>query len=107
MHNKKQLESQIITHISDIIIEELDNPAFDLISISEVELNNDNSVAKVYVNFMENEEQLIHDLRLAGAFIRREMAQRLSMRKVPFFEFEIDTKLAQINQIEKVIKENN
>lgn len=103
-HNKKQLEAQIMTVISDVILEEIDNPAFETLAITEVRLNGDNSIATVFVNFMKNEKELIHELRTAGAFIRREMASRVSIRKIPFFEFEIDTLLEGINHIESVIE---
>ena len=104
-NNKKVLEKKILHLISDILLEEIENPTLTLVNIIEVELNNDNSVATVYVDASENVEEVIRQLKGAGAFIRQQLASRLDIRKVPYLEFERDTKLDKLNKIEEILEE--
>ncbi len=103
----KQLESQIHIKLSEIIVE-LDNESAAEATITEVILNNDNSIAKVYVSFMkENDEESFFELKKAAAYIRRELAYNLNIKKVPFIEFHLDDMLNRINQMEDLINKAN
>ena len=106
MHNKKRLEKQLLFLLSEIISEDIENPDLqEVTSIVEVELNNDNSIAKVYVDFYRNPERLLEQLNEASSFIRSSLASKLSMKKVPELNFELDTKLDKLNEIEELLKE--
>ncbi len=103
----KQLESEIHIKLSEII-SELDNEIIRTTTITEVILNNDHSIAKVYVSFLkENDEKSYFELRKAATYIRKELARMISIKKVPFIEFILDDKLEQINKMEKIINESN
>ena len=106
MHNKKRLEKQLLFLLSDIISEDIENPDLrEVTSIVEVEMNNDNSLAKVYVDFYRNQESLLKELNKASSFIRSSLASKLSMRKVPELKFLLDEKLDKLNEIEELLKE--
>ncbi len=103
----KQLESQIHHKLSEII-SELDNPKAAYATINEVILNNDNSVCKVYVSFIQNnDEEAFFELKKAAPFIRRELSQALNIRKVPFIELHLDDMLERINEMESLINKVN
>ncbi len=100
---KKHLESEIHFKLSEIVAE-LDNEIISNVTITDVMLNNDHSVAKVYVSFIkENDEKAFFELKKAATHIRKELAHSLSIKKVPFIEFILDDKLEQINRMEQII----
>lgn len=103
----KQLESQIHQQLSEIIAD-LDNEVAADATITEVILNNDHSVAKVYVSFIKNnDEESFFELKKAAAYIRRELSQALNIKKVPFIELHLDDMLERINEMEKLINKAN
>ncbi len=103
----KQLESQIHHRLSEIIAD-LDNPTSSYATITEVILNNDHSVVKVYVSFIKNnDEEAFFELKKAAAHIRRELAQSLNIKKVPFVELHLDDMLERINEMESLINKVN
>lgn len=103
----KQLESEIQIKLSELIYE-LENEQAAQASVVEVILNNDNSVAKIYVSFLkENDEDSYFELRKASAFLRKELAHLLNTKKAPFLEFILDNNLSRINEMEKLIKKAN
>ncbi len=103
----KQLESQIHQTLSEIIVE-LDNDIANDATVTEVILNNDHSIAKVYVSFIRNDDEgAFFELKKATSHIRRELAQALNIKKVPFLELHLDDMLDRINQMENLIKKVN
>ncbi len=103
----KQLESEIHQKLSEILME-LDNEAAQEATITEVILNNDNSIAKVYVSFInENDEEKFFELKKATSFMRRELAQSIKIKKVPFLELHLDDMLDRINKMESLIEKTN
>ncbi len=103
----KQLESEIHQKLSEIIME-LDNEAAQEATITEVILNNDHSVAKVYVSFIKNnDEEKFFELKKATAYVRRELASSISIKKVPFLELHLDDMLDRINKMEELIDKAN
>lgn len=103
----KQIESEIHQKLSEIIIE-LNNPAAHSATITEVILNRDNSVAKIYVSFIkENDEESYFELKKATPHIRKELAHRVSLKRVPFLEIILDSNLKRINEMEELINKVN
>lgn len=103
----KQIESEIQIKLSELIME-LDNEAASQATVVEVILNNDNSIAKVYVSFLQdNDETSFFELKKATAFLRRELAHMVSLKKVPFIELILDDNLSRINEMEKLIDKVN
>ena len=107
MQNKKRLEKQILILISEIIEEDIENINLsNATSIIEVELNNDNSIATIYVDFYKNPNRLLEEIRNASGFIKSILSKKLNMRKVPMLQFELDKKLAKLNEIERLLEES-
>lgn len=103
----KQLESEIHQKLSEILMD-LDSHAAMEATITEVILNNDNSIAKVYVSFINNnDEEKFFELKKATSYMRRELAHSLSIKKVPFIELHLDDMLERINKMENLIDKAN
>lgn len=94
--------------ISEIIQFELKNPKLGFVTITDVQVTNDNSYAKVYVSFLgkqERNEAGLKVLNQSKGFIRSELAKRLSIRKTPELIFVQDKSLEQGNRIESLLSD--
>ena len=97
--------------ISEMLTFEISDPEIGFCTVTDVEVTNDLSFAKVYVTFMDNDE---HDEEIAlkaltkakGRF-RTACAQQLSTRKCPEIIFIKDTSLEQGNRIDAILAEIN
>ena len=94
--------------ISEIIQFELKDPKVGFVTITDVQVTNDNSYAKVFVSFLGKQERAeagLKALNRSKGFIRSALAKRLSIRKTPEIIFEIVHSLEQGNKIEKILAE--
>lgn len=92
--------------ISEIIQFELKDPKVGFVTITDVQVTNDNSYAKVFVSFLGKQERAeagLKALNRSKGFIRSALAKRLSIRKTPEIIFEIDHSLEQGNKIERIL----
>lgn len=93
MANKQERIATLIRkNIAEIIQMELKNPHLGFVSIPEVKVSKDFSIAKVYVSFFnENEEkQGMEVLEHSKGFIRSSLAKKLDIRRCPELTFVLD-----------------
>jgi ribosome-binding factor A len=80
--------------VSQLICRELKDPRLALIvTVTEVNTSADLSAAKVFISVMgtpKEKEEALTSLTAAGGFFRKELASRLSMRRVPELIFRRD-----------------
>lgn len=105
---KERLQSIIKKEISQIIFEDVKDPTIGFVTITDVDLTNDYSIAKVYVSFLDKID--INDYRLKNlnktkGLIRSKLAKKLSIKKCPELIFVLDDSLQKGNHIEEVINE--
>lgn len=96
--------------ITHILQHSLKDPKIGFVTITDVIVTNDLSLAKVYVSFLgqkEREEAGMKALARSKGFIRSELAKFLSMRKVCDLQFFIDESLKKGNHIEEIIRSLN
>lgn len=77
-----------------------------MITIVRVELTNDLSYAKVYVDAVEGidaAKEAVKGLVSAAGYIRRELGSRVKMRKVPELKFVADDSIAHSAHIAKML----
>lgn len=94
--------------ISEIIQFELKDPKVGFVTITDVQVTNDNSYAKVFVSFLGKQERAeagLKALNRSKGFIRSALAKRLSIRKTPEIIFQLDNSLEQGNKIERILSE--
>ncbi|MCR4950804.1 MAG: 30S ribosome-binding factor RbfA [Solobacterium sp.] len=90
---QKRLEGIIRKNISDIIQFEVKDADIGFVTITDVEVSNDHSYAKVYVTFLGKDARAqagLKALNRAKGFIRSALSQRLSIRRTPELIFLID-----------------
>jgi ribosome-binding factor A len=102
----ERLNEQVKREISDILRTEVRDPRVGLVTVTEARVAPDLSFARVYVRSLGGEEEeLFAGLEKATPYIRRELAQRLSVRHVPELRFEPDHALEHALHIEKLLSE--
>lgn len=113
MNNRRvsRISTEIKRVISQLITESIKDPRVnELTTITDVEVTNDLSFAKVYVGVFGDDEakaDAIEGLENAKGFIKRELGQKIELRHIPELIFEIDETIEQGNKIESLIKEIN
>lgn len=91
------------------ILRELKDPRIaPMLSIVKVQVSNDLSYAKVYVSAiegMEKTKESVVGLKSASGYIRRELSNRLHLRKCPELSFIADDSIAYGAQINRILEE--
>ncbi len=104
----ERLDSKILRETSYILQNDVNNSKLGFCTITDVELTNDLSYAKIYVSFLGDESRIksgIEALKNSSSYIRTLLAKRVQMRKVPELRFVVDESLQYGNKIEKIISE--
>lgn len=106
--NNEKINHIIQRELSYILQTEVKDPKIGFCTITGVKTTNDLSIAKVYVSFMnKTQKQSIVALNNSKGFIRSLLAKRLTTRKCPDLQFEIDSSLDYGNKIEGILKDLN
>lgn len=108
MSVKNERLAQIIQkEVSLILQNEVKDPRITWVTITDVELTNDLSFAKLFINFLPNEfsnEEIMESLEKAKGFIRSKLSKQLTIRKVPQLIFEYDDSLDKGNRIDELLR---
>ncbi|MCG8485356.1 MAG: 30S ribosome-binding factor RbfA [Clostridia bacterium] len=95
--------------LSMMLINELKDPRISsMVSVTQVEVTDDFSFAKVYLSVLGSEEEkenTLLALKSAAGFIRKEVGKKIKMRRIPEFIFKIDHSLDYSLHISKIIDE--
>lgn len=91
-----------------IIRDEIKDPRVQgkLLTVVRVEVSNDLSYAKAYISAMEGidaAKEAVKGLKSASGFIRREVGQRLRLRKTPEINFIADNSIEHGMNIAKML----
>ncbi|MBE6128451.1 MAG: 30S ribosome-binding factor RbfA [Erysipelotrichaceae bacterium] len=103
---QKRLEGIIRKDISDIVQFEVKDADVGFVTITDVEVSNDHSYAKVYVSFLGKDARAqagLKALNRAKGFIRSALSQRLSIRRTPELTFVFDTTEEHGRHIDEII----
>ncbi len=91
------------------ILRELKDPRISqMLSIVKVYVSNDMSHCKVYVSAIEGFEKTkesVKGLKSATGYIKRELSNRLHLRKVPDIQFIADDSIEYGAQINKMLED--
>ena len=93
--------------LSVLLLHEIKDPRIvALTTVTHVETSPDLEHARVYVSVMGSEEEqtgVLQGLRSAESFLRRSLATRVKMRRVPALTFALDTSMEQGAQMLELI----
>ena len=107
MRNLKgeRVASDMQREIGNILLLEAKDEDFKNVTITDVEVTNDLSFAKIYFTTTDNREKVEKDLNNAAGFFRSMLAERLEIRHTPELRFIFDESIEYGAKIEKIIEE--
>ena len=94
--------------IADILEHRLRDPRVSsMVSITDVEVTQDLSFARVFVSTLvtgEERERVLEALKAAAGFVRHELRPRLGLREVPEVRFLFDESLERGARVDEILR---
>ena len=94
--------------LSQLLAREVQDPGVGFVTLTRVKVSPDLQVARVYYTTL-GDEQAQRDtakaLKRATPFLRRQLGQRIRLRRVPEIDFFYDESIAQGDRIEQILQE--
>ena len=104
----ERVGEQMKQEIMDIVNNKVKDPRIGFLTITDVEVTNDLSIAKVYLTVLGNDKQVddtFKGLEKAKGFIKSELGSRMRLRIIPELNFEYDESIDYCNKIERMIQD--
>ncbi len=102
-----RVTSDIKLCLSELLREVKDPRVSKLLSIVKLDVSGDMSYATVYVSAIEGSEKTEESVKAlnknASGYLRRELSNRMSLRKVPELKFVADDSIENSAKIQKII----
>ena len=98
----------IRVELSQLLAKDVHDPGVGFITLTKVSVSPDLQLARVYYTSMGDEKALRETEKALGRalpFLRRQIAQRVRLRRVPELEFFFDKSVAHQDRIEQVLQE--
>ena len=99
---------QIREELSELLTREVKDPGIGLITITHVKVSADLQVARAYWTVMGDEKsrkETSKALERATPFLRRQIAGRLRLKRVPELAFQYDETIERQERIEALLQE--
>jgi len=103
-----RLGDQIRSELSELLAREVHDPGVGFITLTRVSLTTDLQIARVYYTTMATDaarKDTARALVRVAPFLRRQLAGRLRLRRVPELEFRFDQSIEQHERIERIIQD--
>lgn len=107
-HRIDRTAEDIRRELSDVFRGVKDPRVNGMISIVKLDLSGDLSHCKVYISSMDGidaSKNAVEGLKSAAGMIRREIGNRIRMRRTPEFHFIADDSIAQSARINKMLED--
>ena len=106
----RRIAEQIQRELADVIRTELKDPRVTgFITITDVEVSQDQSHAKVFFTILGDDEGRVDEttqgLKRAAGFLRTQLAQRMQLRTVPALDFKYDASVERGMKLSRLIDE--
>lgn len=101
-----RLADQIRGEVADMIEGELKDPRIGFVTVTRVHLSPDFSHARVLLSIMGDEQarkDSLNGLQSAAGYVRRQVTQRLRLRRAPEISFAIDRGAEDAVRIEELL----
>jgi ribosome-binding factor A len=107
---KERTAEQILMILSDLLAREVSDPRLQDLTVTRVDIDRELQYADVYLNALgdeSRENEVMQALDKAGAFLRYELAQRMTIRSVPELRFHWDPTLAHAEEVDQILRDLN
>lgn len=109
IYSKLKIKTIIERNIRNIVL--LDSKDINFISMNKIEINNDNSLIKIYVSFLDNDEKQLQKklifLKKKVPDFRSKLAKKISLYKTPDILFILDQRFIINQKINELLKKVN
>jgi ribosome-binding factor A len=109
MHSRpERVGEEIREELGSIIAREVKDPGLGFITLTHVKMSADLQVARVYYTTMGDEKarrETAKALARCAPFLRRQIAARVRLRRVPELHFTYDESVARGQRIEQLLQE--
>jgi ribosome-binding factor A len=108
-HRHERVGEEIAHEINAMLAGELKDPRLEgSVVASEVRVQPDMRHARIFISVKgssKEQSEAIKALEHASGFIRRELVERLQLRRVPELHFTLDLSQEQVERIEQLLTE--
>lgn len=108
-HRTDRLAEQIREEVSQIVGYELRDERIGFATVTDVRVSPDMATARVFVSILGTPDEQragLAALEHAGPYVRRLLAPRMRMKRVPTLVFSLDDLLERGSRIENILKED-
>jgi ribosome-binding factor A len=104
---RQQRTAEQMQHIlSELFLREMNDPRLQMLTVTEVTIDRELEHADVYLNALGDEsrqDEVMPALAKASGYLRRELVNRMRLRKAPQLHFHWDPRLAHTQEIESIL----
>ena len=100
----ERVASDMQRELGNILLLEAKDEDFKHVTITDCDVTNDLSFAKIYFTTTDDREKVEKDLNNAAGFFRSLLAERLQIRHTPELSFIFDDSIEYGQKIEKIIE---
>jgi ribosome-binding factor A len=108
-HRHERVAEEIHHEVVAMLAGELKDPRLSgMVTVTEVRVSPDLKQARIFVSVLGNEAEqalAMKGLEAAAGFIRRELFERLQMRRTPELHFSLDRSDEYREKIERLLKQ--
>lgn len=108
-HRHERVAEEIHHEVGSMLAGELKDPRLSgMVTVTEVRVSPDLKQARIFVSVLGSEEEqalAMKGLDAAAGFIRRELFERLNMRRTPDLHFTLDRSEEYREKIESLLKQ--
>jgi ribosome-binding factor A len=107
---QERIQELIHNHLSMLLLTDVTDPALQGLTVTDVKVDREIEYADVFIQALgedEREQEIMHGLKRANGFLRRELATRLRIRNMPILRFYWDHSLANAEHIEALLDSLN
>lgn len=106
---RRRISELIHEEISNILQFEIRDPRIGFVTVTEVDINADLTIATVYVSLLtadkEERQEILAGLESATPFLKYTLGQRVKLRHTPELCFKVDNSLAYAERIYDLLAE--
>jgi ribosome-binding factor A len=106
----QRLAAELMRSLSEVLRFEIKDPGVAGISLTNVDLSRDLSVARVYFSMLQPDDDpqpALEGLQRAAGFLRSKLGHAMTIRHVPELRFKHDDSIAHADKISRLIDAAN
>jgi ribosome-binding factor A len=103
----EQIGHQIQVELSDLLLREVRDPRLGFVTITQVNVSSDLSIARVNFSCFGDEteqQESLRALKHAAGFLRTAVSKRIRLRTMPQLIFHLDHSMAHAEQVQRTLK---